>query len=102
MDDPTEFVSLSSFFQRNNFQIQLPEGGASKNLPTDGQFYDIAFSLDGLTSMDVVDQTGINLANHSTDLRIKVDSIRFIPEPTTGVLALAGAFALLTPRRRRR
>jgi hypothetical protein len=54
--------------------------------------------------MSVVDQTGINLFAHPTDLTINVDLIRFdsVPEPASALLLLlsGGASARLMRRRR--
>jgi hypothetical protein len=97
-------LDVFAFFQTNNFQFQGVENGAPRSLPIDGQFYNLTFSLIGLTDMNVVDQTGINLGGHATDLRINVDSITFaIPEP--GSLTLIGiglgAYACIGRRSRR-
>ena len=70
-------VGFNTFFQRNNFSFQSVEGGASRDIPIDGQFHEFTFSLAGLTSMDVVDLTGINLGAHAQDLIMNVDLIRF-------------------------
>lgn len=78
---PGGSLGVQGFFQKNNFSFQSAEGGVGKLLPIDGQFHDLEYSLDGLTSMNVVDQTGINLFSHPTDLTINVDSIRFIVVP---------------------
>ncbi|HEX5175952.1 MAG TPA: PEP-CTERM sorting domain-containing protein [Chthoniobacteraceae bacterium] len=101
--DPTNEISIQAFFQKDNFSFQSADGGAAQTLATDGSFHDLVFSLAGLTNMDVVDLTGINLGAHSTDLRMNVDSIRFVPEPSTSaLLSLAGASGLIAARRRRR
>jgi hypothetical protein len=83
-------VGLNAFFQKNNFQFQNAEGGAGRNLPIDGQFHELKWSLAGLTNMNVVELTGINLFEHSQNLIINVDNIRFVvPEPASiGMLGL--------------
>lgn len=83
-------ISVGAFFQVNNFSFQSVPG--SQLLTIDGNFYDLTFSLAGLANMNSVDQTGINLGSHATDLRINVDSITFtmIPEPQSGILLLGG------------
>ena len=82
-------LSVTAFFQKNNFSFQAAQGGVPELLPTDGAFHDLVFSLTGLTNMEVVDLTGINLANHSGNLLINVDSINFIPEPSAMALLAA-------------
>ncbi|NOS69696.1 MAG: hypothetical protein HOP33_07185 [Verrucomicrobia bacterium] len=73
-------LGVQGFFQVNGFgTFQTP---GAKALPIDGQFHDLEFPLAGMVSMNVVDQTGINLFNHTNDLRINVDSIRFAVVPT--------------------
>jgi len=51
-----------------------------------------------------VEWTGVNLADHSTDLRINVDNIIFVvPEPTTiSLFGMAAALSLLAQRVRAR
>jgi hypothetical protein len=80
------FLDIQGFFQVADFNFQVADGGVSQSLPIDGQFHDLVFSLADLPNMNVVDQTGINLAFHLTDLRINVDSIIFIPEPGSAAL----------------
>ena len=59
---------MQGFFQKNGFQsFQAADGGAGKLLPIDGQYHDLSYSLEGLTSMNVVDQTGINLFSHADE-----------------------------------
>ena len=72
-------LGVQGFFQVNGFgTFQTP---GTKALPIDGQFHDLEFPLAGMVSMNVVDQTGINLFSHPTDLIINVDSIRFVVVP---------------------
>jgi hypothetical protein len=70
-------INVQGFFNKNNsFQ-----SCGTQSLPVDGQFHDLSFSLAGLTNMNVVDQTGINLAAHATNLVMNVDLIRFVIAP---------------------
>ncbi len=72
-------LNVQGFFQVNGFSLFQTPG--TKALPIDGQFHELEFPLDGMASMNVVDQTGINLGNHPTDLTINVDWIRFFIAP---------------------
>jgi hypothetical protein len=94
-------VDLNAFFQKDNFVFENAEGGAPRSLPIDGQFHDLVWSLAGLTNMNVVDLTGINLFAHPQDLVINVDLIQFsvIPEPAGGLAPLAIAAMTLCGRR---
>ena len=94
-------VNVQGFFQRNNFSFL--SAGASLPLPIDGQFHDLTFSLAGLTLMDLVDTTGINLGSHPTDLIINVDNIQFtVPEPTSILLLCTSLVGGVATMRRRR
>jgi hypothetical protein len=97
-------LGIGAFFQKSNFAFQSVEGGAGRNLPIDGQFHELSWSLAGLTDMNVVDLTGLNLFAHAQDLVINVDRIRFVvPEPASAslwVLAIAGCWAALRQPRR--
>lgn len=94
-------INVQAFFQVNNFNFQA---AGTDPLPIDGQFHDLEFSLTGLANMNSVDQTGINLGSHPTDLRINVDNIAFVvPEPQTGILLVVGILGLgLAARRYKR
>ncbi|HEV8607304.1 MAG TPA: PEP-CTERM sorting domain-containing protein [Tepidisphaeraceae bacterium] len=98
-------IDFNTFFQANGFAVfESPEGGATRSIPIDGQFHDFVFSLAGLTNMNVVEQTGINLVAHPQTLTMNVDLIQFngpVPEPTT-LLGLSAAVGLMMMRRRGR
>ena len=97
-------LGVQGFFQRNGFSFQAAEGGTPKNLAIDGQFHDLTFSLAGMTMMEVVELTGINLASHAQELVINVDNIRFvtIPEPSSLALCSLVGLSVWATRRRSR
>ena len=88
-------IGVQAFFQKNGFVFQPAEGGTGKLLPVDGEFHDLEYSLAGLTNMNVVEQTGINLFNHPTDVVINVDSVRFSVVPMIKSIAASGSDILL-------
>ncbi len=93
-------VNVQAFFQANNFGFQA---AGTQPLVIDGLFHDLEFSLTGLLNMNSVDQTGMNLGGHATDLLINVDNILFtVPEPRIGILLLGGILGLGLAIRRRR
>jgi hypothetical protein len=92
-------VGVQSFFQNNNFSLFQSPG--TDSLPIDGQFHDLEFSISGLTSMNVVDQIGLNLGSHADELQINVDNVLFlVPEPSSGILLLSGILGLGLARNR--
>jgi hypothetical protein len=95
-------VNVQNFFQTGpSFTFQAPQ--PSQALPIDGKYHNLVYSLAGLTSMNVVDLTGINLGSHATDLRINVDLVRFIvPEPGSLTLLLVAMSGWAATGRRRR
>ena len=97
--NPAGSVNVQAFFQKNNFQFQA---AGSQILPTDGQYHDLVFSLAGLTDMNVVDLTGINLGSHPNDLVVNVDLIQFnVPEPGSfAAIAALGCLGLLRRTRK--
>jgi hypothetical protein len=98
--NPTGTLSVQSFFQTNNFADFQTAG--TQTLLTDGQYHDLIFPLAGLTNMNVVDQTGINLGSHPSNLTINVDLVQFnVPEPGS-LAAIAALACLVLPRRGRR
>jgi hypothetical protein len=98
-------LGMNAFMQTNNFSFQSIEGGAGRNLPIDGNFHTLTWSLDAsILHRNAVDATGINLFAHSQNLDIRVDWIRFsVPEPASltmlGIVGMVGAG--MTGRRRR-
>jgi len=94
-------LDVQGFFQKNGYQYSA---AGTLSLPIDGVFHDLEFSLAELPNMDVVEWTGVNLADHATDLRINVDNILFlIPEPTvTSLLGLGVGIVLFLRGRRAR
>lgn len=94
-------LDVQGFFQKNGYQYSA---AGTLSLPIDGLFHDLEFSLAGLPDMNVVEWTGVNLADHATDLRINVDNILFlIPEPTaTSLLGLGVGIVLFVRGRRPR
>jgi hypothetical protein len=95
-------LDVQGFFQVNNFAL-FHSAGAAMQLPIDGQFHDLTFSLASLTNMNVVDQTGINLGAHPTDLVINVDLVRFmIPEPSSWMFLATTAIGFFGLVRRHR
>lgn len=96
-------VGFNAFLQTNNFAFQSVEGGASRNIPIDGQFHEFTFSLAGLSNANATDQTGINLFGHAQNLIINVDLIRFdmVPEPASAMMLCIAAIGCLGLRNRR-
>jgi hypothetical protein len=98
-------LGLNAFMQTNNFAFQALEGGAGRNLPIDGQFHDLVWSVGGIANINGTDAVGINLFAHPQNLTINVDNIRFVTIPEPGTLALAGVAASIVvwqgSRRRR-
>jgi hypothetical protein len=73
--NPTGTVGIQSYFQNNNYADYQVAG--SQNLPTDGQYHDLTFTLTGLHAMQSIDAFGINLGAHTTNLLMDVDSVQF-------------------------
>lgn len=88
-------LGLNAFAQTNNFQFQSLEGGAGRNIPIDGQFHVVHWSLAGVPNINATDQIGINLFGHPQDLIINIDLVRvssLVPEP--GSVALFGTLLI--------
>jgi hypothetical protein len=98
-------LGMNAFIQADNFAFQNIQGGAGQNIPIDGKFHNLVWSLAGMNNMNGVDLVGLNLFAHPQDLIINVDLIRFtVPEPASlSLLGIAtiGCFGLLSRGRRR-
>jgi hypothetical protein len=96
-------LGMNSFIQANNFAFQSIQGGAGQNIPIDGKFHNVTWSLAGMNNMNGVDNFGLNLFAHPQNLIINVDLIRFtVPEPASlSLLALAmiGCYGMTRCRR---
>ena len=75
--NPAGSVNVQGFFQKNGFAFESANGGVSKSLTTNGQYHDLIYSIAGMSNMNVVETTGINLGSHTNDLLVNVDNIRF-------------------------
>jgi hypothetical protein len=95
-------LGMNSFIQANNFAFQSIDGGSAQNIPIDGQFHNVTWSLAGMNNMNGVDNFGLNLFGHAQDLVINVDLIRFtVPEPASICLVGIAALGCLGLVRRR-
>jgi hypothetical protein len=97
-------LGMNAFMQTNNFSFQSLEGGAGRNLPIDGQFHTLSWSVVGVPNSNAMDAFGINLFAHAQNLDIRVDWIRFsVPEPASlTMLGIVGvAWVGMMGRRRR-
>jgi hypothetical protein len=97
-------LGMNTFIQANNFAFQSIQGGAPQNIPIDGNFHVVTWSLAGMNNMNGVDAFGLNLFGHPQNLDIRVDWIRFaVPEPgcvSLLAIAIAGCIGTVRPRRR--
>lgn len=95
-------IDVQAYFQTGSaFTYQTP---GTMSLAVDGAFHDLTFNISGLTDLQNVQISGVNLGSHATDVVINVDLIRYsaIPEPTALALAGLGSIAGLAIRRRTR
>ena len=95
-------LGMNAFIQANNFAFQSIDGGSAQNIPIDGQFHNVTWSLAGMNNMNGVDAFGINLFAHPQDLIINVDLIRFtVPEPASlSILGIIGCLLVVQRRTR--
>ena len=93
-------LPIAFFLQRDGFRFF---SGDTLQLPIDGQFHDLTFSLANADFREVVEQTGINLGTHAQELVMNVDSVTFntVPEPGSALMLVGLAGAAFLRRRRR-
>jgi hypothetical protein len=96
-------LGMNAFMQTNNFSFHSVQGGAPQNIPIDGRFHTVSWTLDAtILNRNAVDATGINLFAHPQNLDIRVDWIRFnVPEPSTLSLLVLAAAGCMVRRTRR-
>ena len=98
-------IPVQAYFQTgNSFTYQTALVNAIQNLPVDGQYHDLTFSLAGLTNMFDVQLSGVNLGAHASDAIINIDLVRYtmVPEPATAALAVGAGLACIGFRRRQK
>jgi len=94
-------VNVQAYFQTGSgFAYQSP---GTLSLPIDGAYHDLTFDLSGMTDLQNVQLSGINLGSHANDIVVNVDLVRYaaIPEPTSLGLAAVALLGLAGRRRGR-
>jgi hypothetical protein len=93
-------LPLQAFFQNGpSFASQLAGAGG---IPIDGNFYELAFPLSGITQREVINWVGLNFGAHANDIQVRVDRVQYsmVPEPTALVLVGLAGIAGSCVRRR--
>ncbi len=69
-------VNLAYFMQTNNFAAF--DAAPAQELPADGLFHELCFSIGGIATRDFVDQHGVDVAPHpGGDVNIDIDRLVF-------------------------
>ena len=95
-------VDVQAYFQTGSgFNYQSP---GTQALPIDGNAYDLTFPLAGITDLQNVQFSGVNLGSHASDIVVNIELVRYsvIPEPATIALLGIASVAVIANRRNRR
>lgn len=82
-------VDVQAYYQTGSgFTFQSP---GTQALPIDGATYDLTFPLAGITDLQNVQFSGVNLGSHTNDITVDIHLVRYsvIPEPATAALLIA-------------
>lgn len=92
-------IDVQAYLQTGTgFTYQTP---GTLSLPIDGAYHDLTFNLSGMTDLQNVQLSGINLGSHANDIVINVDRVRYAAVPEPAAIVMAASAALCVARRRR-
>jgi hypothetical protein len=77
-------LGFQAYYQTQPQTSYVYQTAGNVEIPIDGEFHDVTFSLSSVTDRNNVQTSGVNLFAHTNDLVINVDRIRY--ETVEGVL----------------